>query len=202
MFSNRLNVMKIQRSLDPPSVVLKARSLYLVQVDVVSEVHDRGSPLGKQLSHHGAVGLAVDVGHGVLQNLVKLRLLHLGRGKQLALQQLLGSGPQGRVVVQQPLDHLITLTDNKDAVSVEQVRDKCSPGCVLTCATCSFVLKSSGKTMGSCRVRIRGELQLDSINYETPARRVLSVHRPHVADPGQKCVLIPWSSAGRTSRTG
>ena len=88
------------------------QSAYLVQVYVVGVVHDRRRVLGEQLAHHGAVRLAVDVGHGVLQHLVQLRLLHLWRRQQLALQQLLSGGPQGRVVGQQPLDHL-PLTDTK-----------------------------------------------------------------------------------------
>lgn len=83
-----------------------------MQVDVIGEVHDRGSVLGEELAHHGAVGLAIDVGHSVLQHLMKLRLFHLRWGQQFALQQLLGSGPQGRVVVQQPLDHF-PLIDTK-----------------------------------------------------------------------------------------
>lgn len=133
---------------------------YLVQVYVIGVIHDRRGVLGKQLAHHGAVGLAVDVRHGVLQHLVKLRILHLWWRQQFALQQLLGGGPQGRVMVQQPLYHF-PLTDTKRrhgerfcSVTTEPNRGKkLKSNAVLTCLTCSFVLKFSGKMMGSCSVK-------------------------------------------------
>ncbi len=79
---------------------------YLVNVDVVGEVGDGRGVLGEELVDHGAVGLAVDVGHGVLQHLVKLGLLHLRRREQIALQKLHRRRSQRRVVTQQPADHL------------------------------------------------------------------------------------------------
>lgn len=79
--------------------------IYLVYVYVIGEIHDRRGVLSKQLAHHGAISLAVHIGHRVLQHLMQLGLLHLGRRQQFTLQQLLGSGPQGGVVNQQPLNH-------------------------------------------------------------------------------------------------
>lgn len=77
-----------------------------MEVDIVGVVHDRGGVLGEQLVDHSAVGLAIDVSHGVLQDLVELRLLHLGWGQQITLQELLDRGTQGRVMVQQPANNL------------------------------------------------------------------------------------------------
>lgn len=80
-------------------------SRYLVDVNVVCVVHDERGALGEELADHGTVGLAVDVGHGVLQHLVQLGLLHLRRGQQLTLQQLLCCGTQSWVVLQEPHNH-------------------------------------------------------------------------------------------------
>ena len=77
---------------------------HLQYVTVVGVVDGRGDALGEDLAHHGAVGLPVHVGQGVVQHLVQLRFLHLGRGQQLALEQFCGRGPLCRIVVQQPGD--------------------------------------------------------------------------------------------------
>lgn len=79
---------------------------YLVNVGVVSEVHDGWDVLGEELVDHGAVGLSADVGHSVLQHLVQLGLLHLRRRKQITLQKLHRRRPQRRIMSQQPADHL------------------------------------------------------------------------------------------------
>lgn len=71
---------------------------HLVQIYIIGVIHYWGGVLGEKLAHHGAVGFAVDVGHGVLQDLVQLGLLHLRGGQEFALQQLLSGGPKGWVV--------------------------------------------------------------------------------------------------------
>ena len=43
-----------------------------MQVYVIGVIHDMRGVLSKQLAHHRAVGLAVDISHGVLQHLMKL----------------------------------------------------------------------------------------------------------------------------------
>lgn len=51
---------------------IDTRLCYLVDIDIVGVIHDMRGVLGEQLIDHGAVGLAHDISHGVLQHLMQL----------------------------------------------------------------------------------------------------------------------------------
>ena len=63
------------------------------------------------------VGLGIWVGYGGAEHLIELRLLELGRRKEVRLEQLQGCGPLTGIVVQQPADDSC-LAHGKEAIVI------------------------------------------------------------------------------------